>query len=145
MNNKLIKLGYSISLPIEFNKEIPEYSFKNINLIKLWSKKFECIQIMFSKKKLNSNEIKEIKLIIKNYKNIFVHASYQINIGTDLLVSQSDFYNAGIELLINEILWANKIGAKGIVLHMGKNVKKKYNPDHVYNNMIQFVIELFLK
>ncbi len=29
-----IKLGYGISLPIDTNKEIPEYSVENINLIK---------------------------------------------------------------------------------------------------------------
>ena len=145
MKNKSIKLGYSVSLPIKYNKEMPEYSIENINLIKSWTNKFDCIQIMFSKKNLNSNEIKEIKSIIKNYKNIFVHASYQINIGAELLVSQIELYNINIDLLINEIIWSNKIGAKGIILHMGKNVKKKYDPNHVYNNMIKFVIELFAK
>jgi len=28
---------------------------------------------------------------------------------------------------------------------MGKNDKKKYDPDNVYNNIVKFVIELFYK
>lgn len=144
MNNNL-KLGYGVSLPIDYNKDIPEYSIENINLIKSWSKKFNCIQIMFSKTKLDKKQLKEIKSIVKDYKYIFVHASYKINIGADLLPSKSDLYNTGFDILINEINWALKIGAKGIILHMGKNVKKKFDPDHVYNNMIKFIIEFFKK
>ena len=142
---KKLKLGYGISLPIEYNKEIPEYSIENINLIKLWSSKFDCIQIMFSKTKLSSTELKQIKNIIKDYKYIFVHASYQINIGSELLPSETDLYSIGLDILINEIKWAKKINAHGIVLHMGKNVKKKYDSTHVYNNMVKFIIELFSK
>ena len=74
MNNRLIKLGFCTYLPIENNIEMPNYSIENKNLIKLWSNKFQCIQIMFSKNKLSSKEIKDIKLLIKNYKYIFVHA-----------------------------------------------------------------------
>jgi len=100
---------------------------------------------MFNKTKLNKNELEEISKIIKNYKNIFVHASYQINIGSDLIPTKNDLFNIGFDILINEITYANKINAKAIIIHMGKNVKKQYNNDLVYNNMIKFVIELFNK
>lgn len=140
-----IKLGYGISLPIDTNNEIPEYSVENINLIKKLSKKFDCIQIMFSKTSITSFELEEIKSLLKNYKLIYVHASYQINIGAELLPSQTDLYNTGIDILLNEIEWAKKINANGIVLHMGKNVKNKYDPIIIYNNMVKFVIELFKK
>jgi deoxyribonuclease-4 len=140
-----IKLGYGISLPIEPNAEIPDYSVENINLIKSLSKKFDCIQVMFSKFIINSSELEQIKLTLKNYKLIYVHASYQINMGAELLPSQTDLYNTGIEILLNELELAKKINAKGIVLHMGKNVKNKYDPTIIHNNMVKFVIELFKK
>ena len=142
--NKL-KLGYGISLPIEYDNEIPEYSVENINLIKDFSKQFKCVQLMFSKSKLSVDELKSIKLLLKDYKYIYVHSSYQINMGSDLLPSKTDLYNNSIELAIIESDYAKKIGAKGIVIHMGKNVKKKYESAHVYNNMVKFVIELFKK
>jgi deoxyribonuclease-4 len=142
--NKL-KLGYGISLPIDNSTDIPEYSTDNINFIKLLSKKFNCIQIMFSKSKISSSEIKEIKSIISGYKLIFIHASYQINMGADLIPDKTDLYSSGIEILLNEIELAKKINASGIVVHMGKNVGKKYDPNHIYNNMVKFIIELFKK
>jgi deoxyribonuclease-4 len=97
------------------------------------------------KKKISSNEIKQINLILKNYKQIFVHASYQINIGADLIPSHNDLYNACIETFISEILYAKKINAQGIVIHMGKNVKNQYELNHIYNNMVKFIISLFKK
>lgn len=140
-----INLGYGISLPIKNNKNTSNYLLDNINTIKLLKKNFNCIQIMFSKTKLNDDDLKQIKYIIKNYKYIFVHASYQINIGANLIPSQTDLFNTGIDILINEINWAIKIKAKAIILHMGKNVKNQYDNSIVYNNMIKFIIELFDK
>lgn len=140
-----IKLGYGISLPVEFDKEIPDYSVENIKLIKKLSKKFDCVQVMFSKTYISTQELQEINSIIKNYKLIYVHASYQINIGAEMLPSQTDLYNSGLDILLNEINLAKKINAKGIVLHMGKNVKNKSDPIIIYNNMVKFVIELFRK
>ena len=140
-----LKLGYCVGLPLNYQKEIPEYTTDNIRTIKLLSKKFNCIQLMFSKSKLSSDEIMQIKSIIKNYKEIYVHASYQINMGADLIPSQMDLYNTGIEIFLNEIVWAKKINAKGIVVHMGKNVKNRYDSNHIYNNMVKFITELFKK
>ncbi len=34
---------------------------------------------------------------------------------------------------------------RGIILHLGKNVKNQYDPDFVYNNMVKFIIELYNK
>ena len=102
-----IKLGYGISLPINTNEEIPEYSMENIDLIKKLSKKFDCIQIMFSKTSITSSELEEINSLIQNYKLIFVHASYQINMGAELLPSQTDLYNTGIDILGDNIVFSN--------------------------------------
>ena len=143
MNN--LNLGYTISLPFDNNENDTIYKLEDINIIKSLSKNFNCIQIMFTKTKLSLLEIKNIKKLLKNYKNIFIHSSYQINIGTDLVPSQTDLYNTSIDILINEIELAKKIKAKGIVVHMGKNVKKKFDNEHVYNNMVEFIIEFFKK
>ena len=144
MKNKL-KLGYGVSLPFNTKSEIPEYAEDNIKLIHTLSSNFDCIQVMFSKSKLTSNELKQIKSILSNYKYIYIHASYQINMGADLIPSQTDLYSTGIEIFLNEIEYGKKIGAKGIVVHMGKNVANKYDPSHIYNNMVKFIIELFKK
>ena len=144
MKNKL-KLGYSVSLPFNIKSKIPEYAEDNVKLIQTLSSNFDCIQVMFSKSKLTSNELKQIKSILTNYKFIYIHASYQINMGADLIPSQTDLYSTGIEIFLNEIEYGNKIGAKGIIVHMGKNVKNKYDMTHIYNNMVKFIIELFKK
>lgn len=143
--NRKVKLGYGISLPVNVDKTIPDYDIENINQIKLWSKKFYCVQIMFTKTKLSVEQIKEIKSIVSGYKAVYIHASYQINMGADLIPGSTDLYSTGIEIFLNEIAWAKKIGARGIVVHMGKNVAKRYDPDHIYNNMVKFIIELFKK
>ena len=140
-----LKLGYCVNLPINNKSEIPEYVENNIKIIKKLSENFDCIQVMFSKSKLSHDDIIKIKLILKNYKQIFIHASYKINIGADLIPLQNDLYSTGIENFLNEIEYANKIGAKAIIIHMGKNVKNKYDPSHIYNNMVKFIIELFKK
>lgn len=140
-----LNLGYGISLPTNYKKDIPDYSIENNQIIKNLSKNFNSVQIMFTKNNLTKDEIKNINNTLKNYKNIYVHASYQINMGADLLPSKTDLYNTGIEILLNEIYYATKINAKGIVLHTGKNVQKKYDDNYIYNNMVKFIIELFNK
>jgi len=140
-----LNLGYGVGLPLDYNKDTPDYITDNIKLIHKLSKKFDCIQIMFTKSKLTSDEIKEIKNIIMNYKMVFIHGSYQINMGGDLIPSHTDLYNTGIEIFLNEIVWATKINSSGIVVHMGKNVSNRYDPIHIYNNMVKFIVELFKK
>lgn len=140
-----LKLGYGIGLPLDDNEDIPDYMIDNIKLIYKLSKKFNCIQVMFTKSKLTSEEITQIKNIIKHYGIIFIHANYQINMGADLIPSNTDLYNTGIEIFLNEIKWATKINSSGIVVHMGKNVSNRYDPTHIYNNMVKFIVELFKK
>jgi deoxyribonuclease IV len=140
-----LKLGYGVGLPLDYQEDVPEYTTDNIKLIHKLSKKFDCIQVMFTKSKLTSEEIIEIKNIIKDYNTIFIHANYQINMGADLIPSQTDLYNTGIEIFLNEIIWATKINSTGIVVHMGKNVSNRYDHIHIYNNMVKFIVELFKK
>ena len=116
-------------------------------------KTFNSIQIMilFDVLKFDKNvnnkyfiEIKKIKKILSSFKNIFIHASYKINIGSELILSNNNFYNIGIDIIINEIKIAKYIGSNGIILHLGKNTKKILNDENVYNNMVIFIIELFI-
>ncbi len=137
-----LNLGTTIELPLKHDEKTLEYINK-MKLIQKLSKNFYSVQIMFSKPILKSKELKQIKTLVKNYKFIYVHANYKINIGSDLIPLNTELYNVGIEILLNEITYATKINANGIVVHMGKNVSKLYEHTHIYNNMIKFIVELF--
>jgi len=142
-----LNLGISIGLPINHNiiqddltsnsKIIPNKMFKNFN----------SLQIMFTKTKLSLEDLTNIKKIVKhiNYKYTYIHSSYQINIGAEPLVVLDELYNPGLDILLQEIKAGIEISADGIVVHMGKNVKKIFEPDNIYNNMVNFTIQLFKK
>jgi len=144
-----LNLGISITLPINWKFEIPEYSNdvadkKDLEVLNNF-KEFNSLQIMFSKSNLLEKDILEIKNLIKkiNYKYVFIHASYQINIGAEPVLTKETLYNPGLDICITEIKNSIKVGANGIVVHMGKNVKNQYEINDVFNNMINFVIQLF--
>jgi deoxyribonuclease-4 len=59
------------------------------------------------------------------------------------MIIKNNLYNPSFEIFITEIKNSIKIGAKGIVVHMGKNVKKQFNNDIIYNNMTNFIIQIF--
>lgn len=141
-----LNLGISITLPINANFIIPEYSNDFNEPIEF--KKFSnlnSLQIMFSKINLSNNDIKNIKNLIKyiRYKYVYIHASYQINMGAEPILTKETLYNPGLDIFLTEIKNSIKVGANGIIVHMGKNVKNQYEPDDVYNNMVNFVIQLF--
>ncbi|AYV80238.1 MAG: apurinic endonuclease [Gaeavirus sp.] len=137
-----LNLGINISLPTETHDVDNNATDTNIDFEGLNS-----LQIMFTKNKITSDDIKSMKNIIKNtnYKYIFIHASYQINICTDLVLSNSDLFNPSLDIFVSEIDSAIKLNADGIVVHMGKNVKNIYTPDEIENNMTTFVVTLFSK
>ena len=141
---KNLNLGFGINFPNPVDKKNSENK-KNFEVIQHLSKTFDSIQIMFTKNTLSKDELKEIKEISSLFKYIFIHGSYQINIGSDLIPTQNDLYTVGVDILYNEIVMAIKIKAQGIVIHMGKNVKNKLDPDTVYNNMVIFIVEIFNK
>lgn len=101
------------------------------------------IQIMFSKSNLTIDELKNIKKYIQKYKYKYLHASYKINIGTEMI--KINIYNPSFELLIKQIKYAKYLGLNGLILHMGKNIKNKSENSHVYNNMIKFLLFTFKK
>lgn len=145
-NNTKLNLGISITLPINIDFIVPEYSNDILDDNELENLDgFNSLQIMFSKNKLVDTDIQNIKNMIKKikYKFVYIHASYQINMGLEPIPTKDNLYNPGLEIFITEIKYAIKVGANGIIVHMGKNVKNQYDNDDVYNNMINFVIQLF--
>lgn len=145
MKSKL-NLGISIVLPIDYKFISPEYSNDITDKDELGDLNgFNSLQIMFSKTNLSDKDILNIKNLIKKikYKFIYVHASYQINMGSEPIITNENLYNPSLDIFITEIKNAIKINATGIIVHMGKNVKNQYNPDDVFNNMVNFVIQLF--
>jgi endonuclease IV len=131
-----LNLGIHLSVPIDI---IPSIKIGN------------SLQIMFNKNKLNNNDIKNIKKILitnkkNNYKFVFIHSSYLINMASDFLTSSNnELYNPGLEILLYEISIATKLKVNGIIVHLGKNVKEKTDPDIVYNNMVNFMLQIFKK
>ena len=129
-----LNLGIHLSVPIDI---IPSVKIGN------------SLQLMFNKNKLNNDDIKNIKKILitnkkNNYKFVFIHSSYLINIASDFLTSSNnELYNPGLEILLYEISIATKLKVNGIVVHLGKNVKEKTDPDIVYNNMVNFMLQIF--
>lgn len=140
---KYKSLGYSVNLPSGYN------------IVRKLSKDkiFTSLQIMFDSQNIKEDKLKEIKKIVSVYENIFVHSTYKINIGSDFVIENlgnSDnsensgiFYNLSFELLLKEIKYSYSIGAKGIVVHMGRNTQNRYSNDTIYNNMVIFTLQLF--
>lgn len=87
------------------------------------------IQLFVNIDKKHTDVYKEFSLELKkNNINVIVHASYTINIAQNW-----DEYSWWINQLILEINLANKIGAKFIVLHLGKSIDLDINV--ALNNM----------
>ena len=148
-----LNIGISISLPInwDFEKSQSQYYNKSstkkeldMNYKSIFTN-FNSLQIMFSKNNLSNIDVLNIKKLIKKikYKYIFIHGSYQINIGSEPIILANNLYNPGLDIFITEIKNSINIGATGIIVHMGKNVKNQYDPNNVYNNMVNFVVQLF--
>jgi deoxyribonuclease-4 len=151
MKSKL-NIGISVTLPVNWDYISPEYSNdvtfdKNDDITSNIPamKNFNSLQIMFSKINLSKVDISNIKLFVKKikYKYVYIHASYQINMGAEPIVTQDNLYNPGLDIFLTEIKNGLNVGADGIIVHMGKNVKNQHDPDDVYNNMVNFVIQIF--
>jgi deoxyribonuclease-4 len=140
--HKSTEEGYSVKyiLNVGISLSVPQPS--NNTDIKLIG---NSIQLMFNKTVISESDISNIKHIIKDIKNIFVHSSYQINIASPFILTndKKSLYNPSLDILKNEIGYTKKIGGKGIIVHMGKNTGLKYDNAVIYNNMVNFIIQLF--
>jgi deoxyribonuclease-4 len=122
-----MNFGYSISLPSS-NPFIDFYNFNSI-------------QIMFSKSNLSSSDISFINKLLSKFSFKIIHASYHINIASNLILSNHRLYNIHLENLLSEIYLALKLKFNFIIIHMGKSLD--LHKDIAYNNMIKFTIHLF--
>lgn len=92
-------------------------------------KELKCIQLFININKKHKDKYNELKKLTEKYKiNLIIHASYTINIA-----QKWDEYSWWIQQLLLEINLANEIGAKLIVLHLGKSLDLDLNV--AINNM----------
>ena len=128
----ILNVGVSLSVP----------QLSNNTDIKLIG---NSIQLMFNKTVISDSDISNIIIMTKDIKNIFVHASYQINIASPFILTndKKSLYNPSLDILKKEISYTKKIKGKGIIIHMGKNTGLKYDNVVIYNNMVNFIIQLF--
>ena len=119
----MVNLGVTLTLPHNDTK----------NIIKLLNeKKINTIQIMFSKKNITYTEIKKILKITKKFKYVYIHSSYLINIGSELIPIKDCMFNNSINLLTEEIIYSHQLNSCGIIVHLGRNVKKLYDDSIIY-------------
>ena len=93
--------------------------------------KIQVVQLFVNIDKKHTKTYKKFAQLLKQNNiniNIVVHASYTINIA-----QQWDEYSWWITLLLMEINLAHSIGAKFIVLHLGKSINLDLNV--ALNNM----------
>lgn len=125
MNNKTNSLFFGLHIDSS-----PKNICNNILIYKeLINTKNPVIQLFLNIDKKYANTYREFASILKkNNINVIVHASYTINIA-----QKWDEYSWWINQLILEINLASKIGAKFIVLHLGKSLDMDLNV--ALNNM----------
>ena len=129
----MLNIGYVVMLPLEYKIKI------NI--------KYNSIQIKLEHPKLTSIDIDKINYFILNNSHIkfkYVHASYQVNIGSELIINSNDFYSNSFELLQNEISIMKKININNLIIHTGKNKNNFLSNKQVLKNMKK-MINLILK
>jgi deoxyribonuclease-4 len=98
------------------------------------------IQLFVNIDKKYSDTYKDFSLYLKkNNVSVIVHASYTINVA-----KQWDEYSWWINQLILEINLANKIGAKFIVLHLGKSLDLDINValNNMYSSLLYVINKL---
>ena len=129
----MIHYGITINYPDTQKNKI--YNNKYIKT------KINTLQILLKSRILN--KINGLNKICKNFKNIYIHSSYQINIGISPIPRFETLFNNSLDILIEEILLSKQLNSKGIIIHIGKNVGNQFNDDIINNNMIENIIELF--
>jgi len=130
-----IKIGAHVSIAGGLNNAID--SAKNIGA--------NCIQIFSSapqswnRKKYEDSELQEFKeLVADNDLNpIFVHAPYLPNICTD----KPENLEKSIIALASELTFVNKIGAKGLIVHLGSHLGQGF--EKVLDQIVDSIAEIY--
>lgn len=123
-----MRLGYHVSI-LKFE------DFEN-SISRVKNNGANVIQFFLADLKLNNRKEKDYKNIrdLLKKENIicYIHSSYTINIAQDW-----DERNWSVKILEAEFDYAHKIGAKGIVIHLGK--KLDLTREQAFNNMFSFI------
>jgi deoxyribonuclease-4 len=110
----------------------------DLNNINNLNNNIKLIQI-FIDSNMNKNKIDNIKKILKNNNiKLIVHSSYTINIAEDW-----NEYSPWIKQLYYEIEIAEYLNAYGIVIHLGKQLKK--TKEQALNNMYSSINFIYNK
>lgn len=132
-----MNIGYHLSLSNYKNFE------EAINSVK--KNKVNIIQIFLSNPRSGKIKDKEVnvlktmrRILEKNKIKCYVHSSYTINIAKNW-----DKYSWWIKTLEKEFEYAEHIGAKGIVIHLGK--KLQLSQSEAYNNMYSAIAYIINK
>ena len=97
------------------------------------------IQIMFSSH--SEKDFNKIKLFLKkyNFKNIFIHSSFKINIAGTIIKNSQGIFSNSLHILKNEIQTMKNLNINNIVLHTGINTQQNFNASHIFQNMKLFI------
>jgi len=127
--------GYHVPSKKSFKKSIEgPHIHSNINAFQIFCRNPRTLKVVQYKEK-EAEECKEY--IIKNNLFLVSHSAYLFNTGT------KDKWEDKIESAMNELLYSEKIGAKGSVFHVGKHLKQ--TPEAGIEIMFEFITEVIQK
>lgn len=128
--NKIHRIGAHISSGLndvyEGIKELNNYGGQSVQLFVSNNNKYKPVYEKFK------------KFADKNNITIIVHASYTIN-----LAREHETYPSNIHQFIAEIKIAYELGAKYIVVHMGKSIN--LSKEEAYNNMYISLLDVHMQ
>ena len=120
-------IGYHVPIiKKSFKKSIEEpHKKSNINAFQLFVRNPRALKIVEYKEK-EAEECK--KYVIENNLFLVSHATYLLNSAT------TDNFNDKINSALNDLIYAEKIGAVGSVFHVGKHLKQTVDQgiEHMY-------------
>jgi deoxyribonuclease-4 len=129
-------IGYHVPIiKKSFKKSVEEpHKISKINAFQLFARNPRQLKIVEYKEK----EASECKKYIED-NNLFLvsHATYLLNSAT------IDNWENKIESALNDLIYAEKIGAKGSVFHVGKHLKQ--TPEEGTEIMFKFISEVIQK
>ena len=123
-------IGYHVNIVKKSYKKSVEYAHlnSNINAFQLFVKNPRSLKIV-DYKESEAEQCK--KYIIENNFFLVSHATYLLNSGT------KDDFDKKVECALNDLIYAEKIGAVGSVFHVGKHLKQ--TPQEGIENMFIFI------
>lgn len=129
-------IGYHVNIVKKSYKKSVELAHinSNINAFQLFVKNPRSLKIVDYKE---SEAIQCKKYIIENNFFLVSHATYLLNSAT------KDNFDKKVDCALNDLIYAEKIGAVGSVFHVGKHLKQ--TPEQGIENMFIFISTVIQK